>query len=65
MLEKQIPVLIKPTPERAEGFVSSKVSADKPMTRVRRLKPSIVMNLKNSRQQREIDKKNGAISAAE
>ncbi|MGD0096638.1 MAG: hypothetical protein ABSB60_09085 [Terracidiphilus sp.] len=65
MPERQIPVLIDSSPEKAEGFVPSTAWSDKPVTSVRRLLPSFVDGLRNPRKRREIEKEHGTIHATE
>jgi hypothetical protein len=65
MPERQIPVLIEASSEKAEGFVPSIAWSDKPVTSVRRLQPSFVDGLGYSGKRREIEKEHGAIKAAE
>ena len=65
MPERQIPVLIESSPEKAEGFVPSMAWGGKPMTAVRRLLPSFVDGLRSPRRRREIEMEHGAIDAAE
>ncbi len=65
MPERQIPVLIDSSPEKAEGFVPSIVWSDKPVTSVRRLLPSFIDGLDNPRKRKEIEKEHGIIDRAE
>lgn len=65
MPERQIPVLIESSPEKAEGFVPSIAWGGKPTTSVRRLLPSFVDGVRNPRRRREIELEHGAIDAAE
>jgi hypothetical protein len=63
--ERQIPVLIDSSAEKAEGYVPSRAWSDKPVTRVRRLLPSFVQGLASPQRSREIEKEHGTISATE
>ena len=65
MPERQIPVLIESSPEKAEGFVPSIAWGGKPMTSVRRLLPSFVDGLRSPRRRREIEIEHGAIDEPE
>ena len=65
MPERQIPVLVDSTPEKAEGFMPSIAGGDKPVTSVRRLLPQFVQGFGNSQRRREIEKEHGTISASE
>lgn len=66
MPERRIPVLIDSTPEKAEGFVPSVAwCVEKPFTKVRRLQPEFVENLKNPQKRKEIEKEHGAIRTEE
>ena len=65
MPERQIPVLIDSTPEKAEGFVPSITWSDKPVTVVRRLLPSFLQGLPSQQRRQEIQKEHGTIGAAE
>ena len=65
MPERQIPVLIESSPEKAEGFLPSIVWGGKPTTSVRRLLPSFVDGLRSPRRRREIEIEHGAIDTAE
>jgi hypothetical protein len=65
MPERQIPVLVDATPDRAEGFVPSAAWSEQPVTSVRRLLPSFVEGLQSPRRKREIEKEHGNIDATE
>lgn len=65
MPERQIPVLIDATPEKAEGYVPSSGWSEKPQTTVRRLLPSFIEGLRKPGKRREIEKEHGTISATE
>ena len=65
MPERQIPVLIDSSPEKAEGFVPSAAWSGKPLTSVRRLLPSFVDGLQSPRRRKEIEKEHGTIDAEE
>jgi len=65
MPERQIPVLIDSSLEKAEGYVPSTGWSERPLTSVRRLQPSFVKGLRNSNKRREIEKEHGAVSATE
>jgi hypothetical protein len=65
MPQRQIPVLVDATPERAEGFVPSAAWSEEPVTGVRRLLPSFVEGLQSPRRKREIEKEHGNIDATE
>jgi hypothetical protein len=65
MPERQIPVLIDSSTEKAEGFVPSATWSGKPLTSVRRLLPSFVDGLQSPRRRKEIEKEHGAIDAEE
>jgi hypothetical protein len=65
MPERQIPVLIDSGPGGSEGYVPSSAWEDKPVTRVRRLLPSFVENMRDPRKRKEIEKGLGAISPTE
>ena len=65
MPERRIPVLIDSSPEKAEGLVPSAVQSGKPATAVRRLDPSVVRNLGNPKQRREIEREHGVINEAD
>lgn len=65
MPERQIPVLIDSSTEKAEGFVPSATWSGKPFTSVRRLLPSFVDGLQSPRRRKEIEKEHGAIDAEE
>lgn len=63
--DRLIPVLIDSAPEKADGFVASKVWGDKPVTMVQRLLPSFLKNLKNPQRLKEIEQIHGKIGSAE
>ena len=63
--ERQIPVLIDSSAEKAEGYVPSRAWSDTPVTRVRRLLPSFVQGLASPQRRRKIEKEHGTISATE
>ena len=65
MPERQIPVLIDSSPEKAEGYVTSTGWSEKPQTSVRRLQASFVDGLRNARKRREIEREHGVISATD
>ena len=65
MPERQIPVLIDSSPEKCEGYFTSTKSSDKAVTRVRRLLPSFVEDVRNPCKRKEIEREFGAIAAAE
>jgi hypothetical protein len=65
MPERQIPVLIDSTREKAEGFVASTGWSDKDVTFVQRLLPTFVDGLRNPRKRREIEKEHGSIRDTE
>lgn len=65
MPERQIPVLIDSSPEKAEGFVPSSAWSNRPVSGVRRLLPSFVDGLRSARRRKEIEKEHGAIDGAE
>ncbi len=65
MPERQIPVLIDSSPDKAEGYVSSMTWSGVPVSSVRRLMPAIVEDLRSPRRRKEIEKDYGAIDEAE
>jgi hypothetical protein len=65
MPERQIPVLIDSTPDKAEGFVPLIAVGDKPVTSVRRLLPQFVQGLARSQRRLEIEKEHGTIDSSE
>jgi hypothetical protein len=61
----QSPVLIESTLEEADGFVPSKDWSNKPVTPVRRWRPSFNQNLKFSQLHKVTEQQRGSISAEE
>jgi hypothetical protein len=66
MPDRQIPVLIDSIPEKAEGFIASIASSDRPMMiSVKRLLPSIAQGLTSPEKRQDIEKEYGTIGASE